>query len=116
MALVTKDSAWYALGVIGWMSLVQILEGNFITPYIVGDQVKINPFMVLVFLLTAGKVWGVIGLMVAIPMAAVFKQICYHVPALNSVRYLMNPFPQDPKGSTKTSKFSLKNISTFKQS
>ncbi|MBC7922922.1 MAG: AI-2E family transporter, partial [Ferruginibacter sp.] len=43
MALVTKDSAWYAAGVAGIFFLVQMLEGNFITPNVVGSKVSINP-------------------------------------------------------------------------
>lgn len=93
IALVTKDSAWSAFAVIGWMSFVQFLEGNLITPKIVGDQLKINPFMVIVFLLIAGKIWGVVGLVVAIPMAAVFQEVCKHVPGLESLSYLIGSFP-----------------------
>src|SRR5690606_20015644 len=44
-ALATKDSAWYAVGVIAWFQVVQFLEGNVITPNIVGSKVSINPLM-----------------------------------------------------------------------
>lgn len=42
MALITKDSSWYALGVIGVFVVVQFLEANMITPNIMGSQVSIN--------------------------------------------------------------------------
>lgn len=103
MALITLDSPWYAVAVIGWMSFVQFLEGNLITPNIVGDKVKINPFMVLIFLLIAGKIWGIPGLIVAVPMAAVFKQICEHVPFLAPIGSLMHSFPENPEKSKKKS-------------
>lgn len=112
MALITQDSIWYAVGVIGWMSFVQFLEGNFITPYVVGDQIKINPFMVLLFLLVAGKIWGIIGLMVAIPLAAVFKQICHHVPYLSSIAYLMNSFPKEPEKRKPSKEYSVNEVTT----
>ncbi|WP_373330934.1 AI-2E family transporter [Salmonirosea aquatica] len=51
MSIITEDSAWYAVGVIGVMSFVQFLEGNFITPNIVGSKVSINPFAAVVMLL-----------------------------------------------------------------
>src|SRR5690606_15662644 len=41
-ALAVKDSAWYAVGVIAWFQVVQFLEGNIITPNIVGSKVSIN--------------------------------------------------------------------------
>src|SRR5690606_14384209 len=42
-ALAVKDSAWYAIGVIAWFQVVQFMEGNIITPNIVGSKVSINP-------------------------------------------------------------------------
>ncbi|MGO3306389.1 MAG: AI-2E family transporter, partial [Sphingobacterium sp.] len=39
-ALAVKDSAWYAIGVIAWFQVVQFLEGNIITPNIVGGKVS----------------------------------------------------------------------------
>src|SRR3546814_5216445 len=57
-ALATKDSAWYALGVIGWFQVVQFLEGNFITPNIVGGKVSINPLMAIISLLLGGLLFG----------------------------------------------------------
>ncbi|MCR9062404.1 MAG: AI-2E family transporter [Cytophagales bacterium] len=107
IALITKDSAWYSVGVLAWMSLVQILEGNFITPKVIGKQININPFMVLLFLLIAGKIWGVPGLIVAIPMAAVFKEICGYVPGLKPLCMLMGTFPEEQKSQRVSSKVQL---------
>jgi predicted PurR-regulated permease PerM len=102
IALITKDSAWYAVGVIGWMSFVQFLEGNIITPKIVGDEIKINSFIVLVFLLLAGKIWGIVGLVVAIPIAAVLKEICKNIPKLQHYAYLIGEFPEKNKKKSKS--------------
>ncbi|HYC28153.1 MAG TPA: AI-2E family transporter, partial [Chitinophagaceae bacterium] len=55
MALITKDSYWYAIGVVGVFWFVQILEGNFITPYIVGKNVSLNPLIAIFSLLLLGK-------------------------------------------------------------
>lgn len=75
MAIVTKDSAWYAVGVIGVMSFVQFLEGNFITPNIVGSKVSINPLAAIVMLLLGGQLWGLPGLILALPLTAILKVI-----------------------------------------
>lgn len=53
-ALATKDSGWYALGVVGWFQVVQFLEGNVITPNIVGGKVSINPIMAIISILLGG--------------------------------------------------------------
>ncbi len=74
-ALATKDKAFYALGVIGWFQVVQFLEGNFITPYIVGGKVSVNPLVAIIALLLGGLLFGLAGLILAIPMIAIVKVI-----------------------------------------
>src|SRR5690606_38837809 len=72
-ALATKDSAYYALGVIIWFQIVQFLEANFITPNIVGGKVNISPLVAIIALLLGGKLFGLTGLILAMPMVAVIK-------------------------------------------
>ncbi len=75
MALVTEDSPWTALGVIGVMAFVQFLEGNLITPNIVGSKVSVNPFAAIVMLLLGGELWGIAGLILALPLTAILKVV-----------------------------------------
>lgn len=72
-ALATKDSAYYALGIIVWFQIVQFFEGNFITPNIVGGKVSISPLVAILSLLLGGKLFGLAGLILAMPMVAVLK-------------------------------------------
>jgi hypothetical protein len=44
VALATKDSYWYAAGVIAIFGFIQFIEGNFITPKITGSKVSLNSF------------------------------------------------------------------------
>jgi len=82
IALVTKESMWYPVGVIGLYWLVQILEGNFITPRIVGSQVNINALAVIFGLLAGGQLWGVAGMVIAVPVLAVIKVVFSHITSL----------------------------------
>ena len=75
LALLTKDSAWYGLGVIAIFSFVQFLEGNFITPRITGSKVSINALAAIIALLLGGKILGVAGMILAIPAIGVLKII-----------------------------------------
>lgn len=94
MALVTKDSAWYALGVVGLMGFVQFLEGNFITPTIVGSRVSVNPFAAIVALLVGGALWGAAGMILAIPIAAILKVIFDNVEGLEPFGYVIGEPPK----------------------
>jgi putative heme transporter len=82
LALITKDSGWYAMGVIIVFSIVQFLEGNFITPKITGSKVSINAFAAIVALLIGGKILGIAGMILAVPAIGVMRVILSHSPHL----------------------------------
>lgn len=73
MALITKDSAWYALGVVIVFTVVQFLEGNFITPRITGSKVSINALAAIIALLIGGKILGIAGMILAVPAIGIIK-------------------------------------------
>jgi putative heme transporter len=73
MALITKDSLWYAAGVVMVFTVVQFLEGNFITPRITGSKVSINALAAIVALLIGGKILGIAGMILAVPAIGVLK-------------------------------------------
>jgi len=81
MALVTFDSPLPAIAVLVWMGTVQILEGNFITPYLMGSKVSINPFAAIISLILMGQLWNIAGLALAIPFVAILKIILDAIPA-----------------------------------
>ena len=49
----------------------QFLEGNFLTPKLVGENVGLHPVWVMFALLAGGVLLGFLGLMIAVPLAAV---------------------------------------------
>lgn len=78
MALVTKDSIWYTVGVVIVFAVVQFLEGNFITPRITGSKVSINALAAILALLIGGKILGIAGMILAIPAIGVLKIMLSH--------------------------------------
>jgi predicted PurR-regulated permease PerM len=89
LAIVTLDSPWYAVGVIGVMSFVQFLEGNFITPNVVGSKVSVNPLASIVALFLGGQLWGLSGLILALPVTAILKVILDTIPSLEPYGFLL---------------------------
>lgn len=90
IALITKDSWWYPIGVVAVYSFVQFLEGNFITPKIVGSKVDINPLAAIVGLLAGGVLWGIVGMILAIPLLGIIKVLCEEIPDLRPFAILLN--------------------------
>ena len=88
-ALATKDTAWYALGVVAWFQVVQFLEGNIITPNIVGSKVSINPLMAIIGILLGGMLFGLAGLILALPFIATLKVIFDAIPSMEAFGFLI---------------------------
>jgi predicted PurR-regulated permease PerM len=89
LALLTKDSLWFTFGVIAVYAVVQFLEGNFITPKIVGNQVNINPLIVIVGLVVFGAIGGIAGMIITIPVLAFVKTLANHNPSWQAVKTLI---------------------------
>lgn len=87
--LVTQDNPLKALGVVGIFLFVQTLEGNFITPYIVGSKVSINPLAAIISLILWESVWGLPGLVLALPMTAIIKVVFDAVESLKPYGFLI---------------------------
>ncbi|MDX9958740.1 MAG: AI-2E family transporter [Spirochaetia bacterium] len=77
-----------AAGVTG----INMLLGNILEPKIMGDNLGLSPFVVLVSLLLWGWLWGFTGLIVAVPMTVIVKIICENIPILEPVSILLGSY------------------------
>lgn len=66
---------WHLGGVVATFCVANFLEGNFITPAIVGKQVGLAPVWVILAIMVFGGTFGFTGLLLAVPLAAVLKVI-----------------------------------------
>lgn len=57
----------------------QTLEGRIISPLILGNSLQMHPVTILVVLLTTGKMFGLVGLLLGVPGYAVLKVIVTHI-------------------------------------
>jgi putative heme transporter len=103
MALITKDSIWYAVGVVSVFAFVQFLEGNFITPRITGSKVSINALAAIFALLIGGKILGITGMILAVPCIGILKIFLSQSPRLKAFVILL-----EDSGSKKESEVEIK--------
>lgn len=89
VSLITEDSPRYALGVIILFMIIQFTENNILTPNIVGGNVKINPFFVILSIIIGGLVWGIAGMFIVLPFIAMFKIVCENIEALHPYAFLL---------------------------
>lgn len=88
-ALITKDSLFYPLAVMGAFIIIQTAESNLITPNIVGKNVSLNPLVTLITLFVGAAVWGVIGMVLFIPLVAVLKEVMLHIDGLEPYAHVL---------------------------
>lgn len=58
---------------------VQQLENNFLGPYIIGDRVRLNPAIIIILLVIGGALWGLLGLLVIVPLFATLRDIYRYI-------------------------------------
>jgi predicted PurR-regulated permease PerM len=64
------DSWWMVAAVAGVFMLGQIIEGNFVSPILVGDRVGLHPVWLMLAVLAGGALFGFVGVVIAVPVAA----------------------------------------------
>jgi predicted PurR-regulated permease PerM len=64
---------WRVAGVLGVFVVVQNIEGFFLTPRILGGRLQLHPMAVFLGLLIGGNLFGLLGILLAVPMIAVGK-------------------------------------------
>ena len=69
---VWAEGDWMFVGIVaGIFVFGQIVEGNFLTPKLVGDSVGLHPLWVMFALMAGGAILGILGMLLAVPVAAV---------------------------------------------
>ena len=83
-----------ALLVLAVYALLQFLEGNVLTPLIVGGRVRLFPLTVMVAFIFWGLLWGIPGAILAVPMTSALKVVCENVSGWEGfARLLGEPDP-----------------------
>jgi predicted PurR-regulated permease PerM len=78
-AVLSFDSLGYALVFPATYLALGILEGSFITPWVMGRSLTLNPVIILLSLTFWGWMWGIVGIILAVPILAAFKIFCAHI-------------------------------------
>ncbi len=89
MAFLTKDAMSYPLAVAGICFFVQFLDNNFITPYVVGSSVSINPLTATLVLIASAIIWGIPGMILCMPLTGMAKVVCDNVDSLKPYGFLL---------------------------
>lgn len=76
-------------------AVAQFIESYVLEPYVVGDKVDVHPFIVILGVVAGGALWGVIGMILAIPILGIIAVIFLHVSPLRPFGFLFSE--EDPE-------------------
>jgi predicted PurR-regulated permease PerM len=82
IALISFDSLAYAMLAPAFVLLCNIVEGQFITPMIVGRRLEINSVAIFIAIAFWSWMWGFVGALLAVPLLVIVKVFCDHFDGL----------------------------------
>ena len=85
VALITFPTVEYAVSIPLIYLALTSLEGQFVTPSILGRRLTLNPLVIFVTVVLWGWLWGVPGALLAVPILVTFKVICDNVDSLRPI-------------------------------
>jgi predicted PurR-regulated permease PerM len=85
VALLSFPEVGTALIPLGLFIVIAALEGNVITPMILARRLTLNPVAVVAALLIWGWMWGIVGMLLAVPLLVVAKIACDKIEPLHPV-------------------------------
>ncbi len=101
MSLVQGGGSGVLIGILVTYAVVQFIQSYLLEPLIVGAEVQINPLFTIIGLVAGEVLWGIPGMILAIPMLGITKIICEHVPPLKPYAYLIGNDKKEDKGFKK---------------
>lgn len=75
LAALQYSDVWHPIFVVIGFAVVQSIEGNFLTPKIIGKSLGLHPTAVIFSLLAGGSLFGIGGMIIALPVAAFIRVI-----------------------------------------
>jgi predicted PurR-regulated permease PerM len=84
-AIVAFDDVTHTIGVPASYLLINLIQGNLISPLVLGNRLSLNPVALIIGLAFWFTIWGLPGAFMAVPIMAAFKILCDNVESLAAV-------------------------------
>ena len=104
MAVSQGGSSGMIIGIIITYMIVQFIQTYILEPLVVGAEVNINPLFTILVLVAGELIWGIAGLVLAIPLLGIVKIICDHVDPLKPYGFLIGGEKKKKKNTGLVSK------------
>ncbi|WP_159799707.1 AI-2E family transporter [Flavobacterium sp. MK4S-17] len=90
LGYVTDGDTTALIGIVATFFVVQFIESYFFEPYVVGDNVDLDPLMTILAVVAGSLLWGVIGMILSVPVLGMINIVFKHVGPLKPFAYLFS--------------------------
>ena len=90
LALVQFDTLTPFLVVVLGVTAVQILVGNIVEPRLMGSSLNISPLVVVLTLILWSMLWGIVGMLLSVPITVAIIIICAQFPETRPIAILLS--------------------------
>jgi predicted PurR-regulated permease PerM len=92
VGVITFDSLGMALAAPAIMLILAGLSAEVITPLVLGRGLRLNPVAIFIAIMLWGWLWGIVGVLLAVPLLASFKIICERVEPLAPIAEFLTQY------------------------
>lgn len=89
MVIVQGGGTGMILAVLVTYAVIQFIQSYLLEPLVVGAGVNINPLFTIIILVVGELIWGIPGLVLAIPLLGIVKIVCDHIEPLKPYGFLI---------------------------
>lgn len=101
MSMAQGDDSNIIIGILITYFVVQFIQSYVLEPLVVGAEVNINPLFTIIGLVAGEILWGIPGMVLAIPLMGIAKIICDHAEPLRPYAYLIGQDKKEDEGGIK---------------
>lgn len=90
MGVFSGGEIFILIGITITFAFVQFLDSYILQPLVLGNKLNVHPFFIIVSVILGNAVWGIVGMILAIPIFAIVSVICRNVPEFSAFGYLLS--------------------------
>jgi predicted PurR-regulated permease PerM len=90
IAVFQFDTIWPAVWILIILVVIQQVMGSIVEPRLMGESLDLSPLVILFFLFFWGWLWGIPGMILAVPIAAIVKIVLSNIPELDFIAVFMS--------------------------
>lgn len=91
-SFMSDNAIWMPIAIAIFFWLIQFIESNFLTPKIVGGNLRVNALAAILSIIIGASIWGVAGMILFLPLTAMLKVVCDEYDELKPVALLIGNY------------------------